>query len=366
MSKDNLHVEDTKAKTKISKNEKIFWFSIFVLIIIFTMLSVFATLGQREQQIKKSITIESVLSDEARVNLENANEEIRTSLDIQMLHVDSEIDKEVDTLFEPIFQYQVDLFLDFHYSVKGEYTELFTMAGDYINVDDKANELIAQKLLGTNFVENFSKSLDSVDATYIDAINEHYALVDEIAFSDVDKEENSKVLARLTQDIETNMMIQSIKGGVIALHFAPKIATALGVKIATKTTAKAGGKVAAKSVVKVAGIGGGASAGASAGLICGPFAWICSPLGAVVGAGAAWIATDAVIVNADEMFNREKFKKEIVNSLEKSKKELKLKLQREYNQGMIRADKKMQEMLKDTPIVKKQIIMDKIIENLTP
>ncbi len=352
--------------SKISKNERIFWFSIFVLIVIFTILSIFASLGQREKMSQEPITMQSVPSEEHIINLIGAGQDINNSLTSGMIGVDTKIDSEIDNLFEPIFRYQVDIFLDFHYSVKGEYTELFTMAGDYINEDNKANKLISQKLLGYDFVKNFKKSLDSIDSTYMDALNEHYSVMDAIAFNGVYKEENSKALERLTQDIQTNQMIQSIKGGVLALHFAPQLVTALGVKIATKTTAKAGGKAVAKSAVKAAGIGGGASVGVSAGLICGPFAWICSPLGAVVGAGVAWVATDVVVLNADEMLNREEFKKEIQSSLEKSKQELKQKLLQEYNRGFVKANQKMQEMIKDTKIVEKQVIMDKIIENLSP
>ena len=56
------------------------------------------------------------------------------------------IDNEVNTIFDEIINKNLDAYLDFHYSIIGSYTELFTMAFD-TNPEKILMEKLHQKLI---------------------------------------------------------------------------------------------------------------------------------------------------------------------------------------------------------------------------
>ena len=85
--------------------------------------------------------------------------------------------------------------------------------------------------------------------------------------------------------------------------------------IAKKLAAKVAAKASAKGLAKGGGVLAGAGGGA---LLCswsGPGAAVCG----VVGGAAAWLLTDAVVVNIDEYFNREDFENELRTLLDEDR-----------------------------------------------
>jgi hypothetical protein len=102
-----------------------------------------------------------------------------------------------------------------------------------------------------------------------------------------------------------------VGGAKLAARVIPKLTAKFLAKVGTKLAAKVTAKTAAKTAGKVAA----AEAGAAGGVLCGPFVWICSP----VLATAAWFATDAVVIKADEMLTRESFRQEIVAAIDEEK-----------------------------------------------
>ena len=77
--------------------------------------------------------------------------------------------------------------------------------------------------------------------------------------------------------------------------------------IAAKLAAKIGVKAAAKGVAKGGGVLAGAGGGALACSWSGPGAIACGAIGGI----AAWLITDAIVVNIDEYFNRDDFEVEL-------------------------------------------------------
>lgn len=120
----------------------------------------------------------------------------------------------------------------------------------------------------------------------------------------------------LEKSTERSLDRLKVKGGLGGVT-----ATAVGV-LTTKASFKAGGKLLAKSVAK-AGIKGGtklagAAAGAGLGLSCGPFAPICSSVGALVG----WVGVDYAVTKGDEVLHREEFEREIIEALRETQREV--------------------------------------------
>jgi hypothetical protein len=148
---------------------------------------------------------------------------------------------------------------------------------------------------------------------------------------------NSQIIDDLQKHLEQNMKLQGGKIAVLmSAKFAPKLVQIAAAKIAAKT----GSKFAVKMATKLGAKSAAAATGAASGALCGPAFWICSP----IAAGVLWFGTDAVVNSIDEIYNREEFKKDIIDALVKQQNDLKIKLKYAYQRS---ADK-----LSDETIVK--------------
>ena len=79
-------------------------------------------------------------------------------------------------------------------------------------------------------------------------------------------------------------------------------------QIARRLLVNLGRKTAAKTAARTTGIGGGAAAGAGAGAVLGP---VGAAGGAVIGAVGSWLLFDFVVIELDELLNREAFEAEL-------------------------------------------------------
>jgi hypothetical protein len=324
---------------QLSKFERIFWGTIGAMFIVWLSISMIAFDKMEE---KKSIILELFSTDKAKENLTEGEALVNESLNSALEKIYKRIDTDIDLLFENV-ENNVDKFLDFHYSVKGEYTELGTMAfGDI-------EKLIEKQLFGDRFHEEFKKHTEGIETEYKNAMQQLFDDTKKIAFEDIDFSisENNEAIKRLNDDIKQNFLLQETKiYALIAGGIAIKIAATLSAKIAataaTKGTVKAGSKAAAKMVA--------AGTGATAGLACGPFAWVCSPAAAVT----LWVATDVAVVKADEHFTRDAFKQEILSLLEEHKQNTKDSFKASYYEELKEFSHKAEENIKETPLKEKR------------
>ncbi|MFK5976037.1 MAG: hypothetical protein QM493_05980 [Sulfurovum sp.] len=309
----------------MSKAEKIFWWSIATFFLIFIILNIMALqnspkskeslkIDKKEPIIK--VWIEKIISSDIVVeNLSKNQQNILYSLNRELNNTYTNIDKEVDNLFRPVYA-NVDKFLNYHYSLQGEYSELGAMA--FGNIE----KMIIDKLLGDSFTQNVDNTSLAIDNQYKINLQNHLSLIDKYATNGVDIDINQDALNRLKLDIDSNIQNQEIKLGVIGGAIAVKITAMIVAKITTKGLVKASSKLATKSAA--------ASTGALIGLGCGPLAWLCSP----IGAGVLWIATDEVVIVGDEYFNRDKFKAEIIKALDDNKNKIKQSYRELYQKSL--------------------------------
>lgn len=342
---------------QLSKFERIFWGTIGAMFIVWLSISMIAIdkmedkksqtkmedkKSQTKEEDKKSIILGLFSTDRAKNNLTEGESSVNESLNSALEKIYKRIDTDIDGLFENV-ENNVDTFLDFHYSVKGEYTELGTMAfGDM-------EKLIEKQLFGDRFPEEFKKLTDGIDTEYKKAMQQHFDDTKKIAFEGVDfnLSENNEAIKRLNDDIKRNFLLQETKtyaliAGGIALKIAATLSTKIATAAATKGTVKAGSKAAAKMAA--------AGTGAAVGLTCGPFAWVCSPVVAVT----LWVATDVAVVSADEHFTRDAFKQEILSSLEEHKQNTKDSFKASYYEELKKFSHKAVENIKKTPLKEKR------------
>lgn len=343
--------EKQKKSSNTSQGEKLFWgilISGIILMLIVTLIARNRTQNNYHVETQKELVskeiIKYIMTDKMRDNLAKNEVKINKNLNLGLERTYYEIEKEIESLFYPI-EKNVDSFLDYHYSIKGEYIELGTMAfGDI-------NKLIEKKLLNEDFTQRIEQSSKYIQEQYEVEIQKHFVVIDQQATEDVDVNTNREVLNKLQESVKTNQIRLSIQataplGAVMGVKIASVISAKISVKAVAKGVTKASSKLAAKSIA--------AGTGATAGAFCGPFFWVCSPLAA----GALWFTTDAAVVTGDEYFTRDQLKKEILMSLQESKQKLKDSYKEAYYQSFTKFSKDVQEEYKNTPILKKTLIKD--------
>ena len=331
----------------LSLFEKIFWITLSIFFALYLFFILMASKNSTPVSNEKNITVPSsqeiiheveiiVNSDRFKKNLEN-NEtlsEIKENLTKGVDAMDKKIDKEISDAFSVAYG-RIDSFLDFHYSVVGEYAELGSMAAGTIG------KSIEEKLFGPLFSRHLQSALDAISNQYKDILSSHFDLIRQKATAKVDIELNSHIVSDLQKQIEQNIKIQSGKIAVLATaKLAPKIAKAAGTKIAAKSSSKIAAKIAAKLGTRTAA----AATGAASGALCGPFVWVCSPVAATL----FWFGTDVAINSVDEYYNRDEFRQDIVKSLKLQESRLKSRLKKEYQESAYKLSHTIQTEYKKT------------------
>lgn len=344
-------IEQKRWYEKMSKFEKIFWVTIIILFIIYIFFNILAFKNipvqnnDRDNTIIGSYVEKFVPTDKVKNNLSENENRINKHLNIELETIYSQIDREVDYVFSPI-ENNVDHFLNFHYSVIGEYTELGTLALGDIEV------MIRDKVFGSDFEKKLENTSENINTQYKSSIDNHLLKIKEIALEDIDIDINTDSLARLEHDIQTNKLIQFEKAGLlVAARIGPKIASKASAKLARTIVVKASAKGATKLATKSAT----ATTAVTAGALCGPFVWICSP----VAAGVAWVATDIAFVSGDEYFNRDEFKNEILASVRNNKKLLKNQYKDIYYKSYQKLSSETKKFYKEASIVERKRVKDK-------
>ena len=343
--------QKNNSKKTMGKGEKIFWLFIAIFLVVWLILQGLAYKNNQKQNISISKnepvlqtitkTIIEIVDDNKTIrnNLENSEtlKLLNENLKLKISNLNETIEYKVNQAFSPVYS-NIDTFLNFHYSVVGEYTELIGAATNEIG------STIKDKLFGEIFDSNLKQVKEQVNHKYIKTLKEHFNQIDTLATKNIDKTLNSQIFLKLNEDIEQRTSVQIIKLGSI-------IGTAAVVKIVSaKIISKTATKLATKAAIKTAAKSTASGTAATVGLSCGPFAWICSP----VAAGVAWFGTDAIVVSADEYMNREEFKQDIIAMLDKEKEIITKKLQNSYANQFVKDSIAMQENLKNT-VVKKKI-----------
>lgn len=335
-------------KKGMSKGEKLFWVVIIFFTIVYVVISILASNNLKDlitENTKPSVLEEYVTKylpdDTIKNNISKGESIINKKLNEDLDDINSQIDKEVDELFVSI-EKNVDTYLDFHYSVYGEYSELLSLAANDLTKD------IQNKLFGAEFNQVFEDKINKINLSYKKKIEDHIQLINDIGIEGVDKDLNNASLEYMINDIENFRNVILGKSLLVGTATGTKVALAISARIAAKSLTKATTKVALKTASKVSTSG----TAAAAGLWCGPLFWVCSP----VAATTAWFATDAVVASADEMLNRDDFKNEIMSSLNESKNEIKYNLKKSIEDEFKLISEKVKETIKNTPVIKKERI----------
>ena len=301
--RDSLRQNTNESKTQ--KNPQLarwFWGTIIVMAAISVILSVMATINKNVEEIPEapastsSNETNNTVTDEelpASVLAILFDEGIESAREATI----SQIDPLLNDAYAPVYA-QISNYADFHYSVIGEYSELFLAAGG------NAGTILEEKMF-----EGMDGRLNDVSIHLQKIFSANF----EKAINFDKKYENTELGAITRQAISnaSQRMIATAPTGVAVTLGTKKIAAIIAKNVAKKLVTKGAIKTGGKWAAVLSGIGGGT-------LSCswsGPAAPVCGVAGGII----AWVAADYSILALDEYWNRQDFEKEISSMIDEQK-----------------------------------------------
>lgn len=218
--------------------------------------------------------------------------------------------------FGPLYSTNVPDFLDWHYSVAGQYTELALAARGRLELE------IESRLFG-DLNERIEQASDAIATTQEAEVRAVLArcVADEVQLVDYDRETRvlrermlNEAVGDTLRRVTTSAGVSGfgaigtgLAGGLLVKALAKKLLASIAVKTTGKTAAKAAGSWKAAAVL---------AAPLSA---LGPLGTL---VGGVAGAAGGWLAVDFLAVKIDERWNRDNLEQELVDLIDERRAEV--------------------------------------------
>ncbi|GAA7246743.1 hypothetical protein ID0469_02400 [Helicobacter pylori] len=310
-----------------------------IIIILFMLYPILSSITYNEpsQSIKtahtKTIleTLPDLISDLIKNNLDSHQQEISDLLSSSKDKMYSKVDTQIDNLFDPI-ENNVDKFLYWHYSLKGNYSELalFVAKKLGLSVEDALFNKLQEKFLGADYKQRLKTMTDNISDAFISLLHQHKKDTEKIATQGVaDIPQVVESLKNIDDQIERDLQLKMGFAAVIELT-AGVGAGKLMERLAPKLVKKLGAKLGAKFLAKFDG-------------------GVLSTLGA-----------DAAFNYIDEWLHRDDFKKEILNNINEVKKNLKESYKMGFDNSITKFSQGLQEDLKNIETISVKAHMEKL------
>jgi hypothetical protein len=292
--------QKVSAKSRSRTTSRVFWITIIVLACVTVILGLISNIrAPKEASVSAKITPD--IPPQRYEIPPTAIEKVFTSATKSaQAEISDRVGPILDTVYAPVYK-AIPEYTSFHYSILGEYTELTQAAMGqmaqsmkktlYSGFEDRIQEAGIQ--LDREYAIAYKSAIQTGIVEMIPANTPNIHL-GPITLAAIQSRENRMEITLPLAAVTATAVVSGVMGKTIAI-------------IAKKIAAKVAAKAAAKGLVKGSGILAGAGSGA---LLCswsGPGAAACG----VVGGLAAWIITDAVVINLDEYFNRDEFEADL-------------------------------------------------------
>lgn len=253
------------------------------------------------------------------------NDDIRARSEAFKRDMRERIGEKVDALFRPV-EAGVEPYLDWYYTVIGEYERLAALAvGNFPEL--MMDQLNTHLFESTGFSNALARTVDNLNAETIDGMSGIAPAIHEQLKSYMDANPcfapsaNPETLIMPTFRNDIIRSSVAVSGGVAA--GTATLAAATVAKIAAKKSVQAAATLAAKTAAKKGGsalIAATGGAAVCAGSVIGaPAAPVCG----MVAALAAWIVIDKVAIEIDETITRDEMRADILAAIEEQKAALK-------------------------------------------
>ncbi|WRB74349.1 hypothetical protein KVC25_01725 [Helicobacter pylori] len=325
--------------SEIIKEERKYIYIIIFLFMLYPILSSI-TYDEPSQAIKTAHTktileiLPDPISDLIKNNLDSHQQEISDLLSSSKDKMYSKVDAQIDNLFDPI-ENNVDKFLDWHYSLKGNYSELalFVAKKLGLSVEDALFNKLQEKLLGADYKQRLKTMTDNISDAFISLLCQHKKDTEKIATQGV---------ADIPQVVESlkNIDDKTERDLKLKMGFAAAIGATVGVgagklmkRLVPKLVEKLGTKLGAKFLAK---------------------------FGIAVGGVLSTLGADVALNYIDEWLYRDDFKKEILNNINEVKKNLKESYKMGFDNSITKFSQEFQKDLKNIETISVQAHVEKL------
>ena len=221
---------------------------------------------------------------------------------LRLDHPGGALHEQIEAVFGPIYETNIPEFLDWHYTVVGQYTQLALAAAGRLEQE------IDSRLFG-NLTEQVELAFNAIATAQESEARALLAqcIENEVQLLDADRETREFLDRMLNEAIGDTLRrlatsaAVSGSGAVGAGLLVKGMVKKLLASIAVKTT----GKSAAKAV-------GSWKAAAAAAAALSPLGPVGTVVGGVLGAAGGWLVVDSLAVEVDEFWNRDDFERELV------------------------------------------------------
>ncbi|WQY42720.1 hypothetical protein KVK63_01845 [Helicobacter pylori] len=344
--KQELEKLTQEKEQEIKKKERIKYIYI-IIIFLFMLYPILSSITYDEpsQAIKTAHTktileiLPDPISDLIKNNLDSHQQEISDLLSSSKDKMYSKVDAQIDNLFDPI-ENNVDKFLDWHYSLKGNYSELalFVAKKLGLSVEDALFNKLQEKFLGADYKQRLKTMTDNISDAFISLLRQRKKDTEKIATQGVaDIPQVVESLKNINDQIERDLKLKMRFAAAIGLTAgmgAGKLMKRLVPKLVEKLGTKLGAKVGAKFFAKFGiAVGGG----------------VLSTLGA-----------DVALNYIDEWLHRDEFKKEILNNINEMKKNLKESYKTGFDNSITKFSQEFQKDLKNIETISVKAYVEKL------
>ncbi len=327
---------------EIKKNKEGRKYIYIIIIFLFMLYPILSSITYDEpsQAIKTAHTktileiLPDPISDLIKNNLDSHQQEISDLLSSSKDKMYSKVDAQIDNLFDPI-ENNVDKFLDWHYSLKGNYSELalFVAKKLGLSVEDALFNKLQEKLLGADYKQRLKTMTDNISDAFISLLCQHKKDTEKIAtqgVADIPQvvESLKNIDDRIERDLKLKMGFAAAIGATAGVG-AGKLMKRLVPKLVEKLGTKLGAKFLAKFGIAVGGV--------------------LSTLGA-----------DVAFNYIDEWLYRDDFKKEILNNINEMKKNLKESYKTGFDNSITKFSQEFQKDLKNIETISVKAYVEKL------
>ncbi len=332
--------QEKEQEIKKKEGRKYIYIIIIILFMLYPILSSI-TYDEPSQAIKTAHTktileiLPDPISDLIKNNLDSHQQEISDLLSSSKDKMYSKVDAQIDNLFDPI-ENNVDKFLDWHYSLKGNYSELalFVAKKLGLSVEDALlfNKL-QEKFLGADYKQRLKTMTDNISDAFISLLHQHKKDTEKIAtqgVADIPQvvESLKNIDGRTERDLKLKMGFAAAIGATAGVG-AGKLMKRLVPKLVEKLGTKLGAKFLAKFGIAVGGV--------------------LSTLGA-----------DVALNYIDEWLHRDDFKKEILKNINEMKKNLKESYKTGFDNSITKFSQEFQKDLKNIETISVKVHVEKL------
>ena len=225
---------------------------------------------------------------------------------LRLDHPDGALHEQIEAVFGPIYATNIPEFLDWHYTVAGQYTQLALAAAGRLEQE------IDSRLFGnlTEQVELASGAIVAVQESEARALLAQ-CIESEVQLLDADRETRELRVRMLSEAIGDTLRRLAVSAGVSGSGaVGAGVAGGLLVKgMVKKLLASIAVKTTGKSAAKAVGSWKAAAAAAAALSALGPVGTV---VGGVLGAAGGWLIVDRLAVEVDERLNRDDLERELI------------------------------------------------------